>query len=279
MLEEIITAGGTMLGVALVFGVILALANRFLRVEEDPRIDVVEEKLPGSNCGACGEPGCRAFAEKIVGLEVAPSGCTVSSPEGIEAIARYLGVDAGERDKRVARLHCAGGRSSVLDLAPYEGLSTCRAAHVVGGGGRACAWGCLGLGDCVRSCTFDAIHMGPEALPIVSVDPCTACGDCVSACPLDLLEILPLSQEILVQCSSPLAGDAARASCAVACDACGRCALDAPAGAIEMRAGLPVILKPAQLDPSCTLRCPTSAIKQVVGGQFAILEIRREEAS
>lgn len=265
---DIAVAGGTMLGVAFFFGVILALANRWLRVAEDPRIDIVEEKLPASNCGACGEPGCRAFAEKVVNGDLEPSACTVSSPEGLIDIASFLGVAAGEREKRVARLHCAGGASSVRKLADYAGLSTCRGAFVVNGGGRACAWGCLGLGDCERACAFDAIYMNREELPVVLVDPCTACGDCVDACPVDLFTIMPVSHRVIVQCQSPLTGDAARASCAVACDACARCELDAPKGAIEMRRGLPVILDPEVVGKKCTLRCPTGAIKEVVGAQF-----------
>jgi Na+-translocating ferredoxin:NAD+ oxidoreductase RNF subunit RnfB len=267
-LNEIATAGGIMFGVALTFGVILAIANRKLKVYEDPRIDDVEGMLPGSNCGACGQPGCRAFAEQVVVGKQQPSGCTVSSPDGIGAIAEYLGVEAGAQNKRVARLHCAGGKSNVRRLAEYEGLSSCRAAFVVNGGGGACSWGCLGLGDCDVACTFDAIQMNDEALPVVDVDKCTACGDCVDACPLDLFRIEPLSADIIVQCNSPLAGSEATAACAVACDACGRCALDAPKDAIVMKGGLPVVQDAARCDITCTLRCPTGAIQQVVGNQF-----------
>jgi electron transport complex protein RnfB len=267
-LSEIATAGGIMFGVALTFGVILAIANRKLRVYEDPRIDDVEKMLPGTNCGACGRPGCRAFAESVVTGALQPSGCSVSSADGIAAIADYLGVAAGERNKRVARLHCAGGKSSVRRLADYEGLPSCRAAFVVNGGGRACSWGCLGLADCERACTFDAISMNREALPVVDVDKCTACNDCVEACPLDLFTIEPLSNPIVVQCASPLAGAEATTVCSVACDACGRCALDAPRDAIVMKGGLPVIQAPERCDIKCTLRCPTGAIQEVTGAQF-----------
>lgn len=268
-LNEILTAGGIMFGVTATFGVILAFANRTLRVQEDPRIDEVESMLPGTNCGACGQPGCRAFAEVVVAGTEQASACTVSSPDGITAIAAFLGVDAGEREKRVARLHCAGGKSSVRRLADYQGLRSCRAAFVVNGGGRACAWGCLGMADCERACTFDAIAMNDEELPVVNVDRCTACGDCVDACPLDLFTIEPLAHPVVVQCASPLAGSAATAACSVACDACGRCALDAPPGAIEMQAGLPRLLSPSRLDAKCTLRCPTGAIQVVEAEQFA----------
>jgi Na+-translocating ferredoxin:NAD+ oxidoreductase subunit B len=265
---EIVLAGGIMLGVGLTFGIVLAVASRKLKVEEDPRIDDVEGMLPGSNCGACGQPGCRAFAECVVSGQVAPSACTVSSPEGIGDIAAYLGVDAGSREKRVARLHCAGGKSATRRLADYRGLPSCRAAFVVNGGGSACVWGCLGLADCEQACTFDAIRMNDEELPVVDVDKCTECGDCVDVCPLKLFTLEPLDQPVVVQCKSPLSGETAVQACAVACDACGRCALDAPRGAIEMKNGLPVIQDPARCDASCTFRCPTGAIQAVHGKQF-----------
>lgn len=267
-MADVLAASAIMLGVAGAFGGLLALADRFLKVEEDPRVDLVTGMLPGTNCGACGQPGCRAFAESVVEGRSVPAKCTVSTPDGIAQIASFLGVDAGESEKRVARLHCAGGRSAVKQLADYHGWSSCRAAYVVNGGGKACPWGCLGLADCERACTFGAIAMSDDALPVVDVDRCTACNDCVEICPLDLFTLEPLSIRAIVQCASPLAGDAAKALCRVACDACGRCAADAPAGAIEMEGGLPVIREPARLDPSCTYRCPTGAIQWVEGGQF-----------
>ena len=264
----IVTAGAIMLGVTSFFGVVLAVANRYMRVDEDPRIDRVEEMLPGSNCGACGQPGCRGFAEAVLAGAARPSACTVSSSEGIESIALFLGIDAGSQDKVVARLHCAGGRSSVRQIADYDGPRSCRAAFVVGGGGRACPWGCLGYADCERACGFGAIRMNDENLPVVDVDLCTACNDCVDICPLDLFVLERLAEPLIVQCSAPLAGETARAACRVACDACGRCALDAPEGAIVMEGNLPVIQDPARTGPECTYRCPTGAIRWVTGDQF-----------
>lgn len=263
-------ATAIMTGLGVFFGIGLAVAHRFLHVEEDPRIDIIEEMLPSSNCGACGEAGCRAFAEQLIGGGKSPSGCTVSTSENIDSIAAFLGVDAGQQEKRVARLHCAGGLSSARQIAEYEGYKSCRAAHLVGGGGKGCAWGCLGLEDCMIACGFDAIKMNAEGLPVVNIDKCTACGDCVDACPRFLFDIMPLAHSLIVQCAAPLEGEQARSICTVACDACSRCAQDAAANLITMRNNLPVIDYSAggPALPSATYRCPTGAIQWVEHGQF-----------
>lgn len=270
-MNGILLAAVIMGGLGAFFGLVLAVANRFLKVEEDPRIDIVEELLPGSNCGACGQPGCRAFAEALVGGREQPSGCTVSSPDGVEAIAGFLGVAAGERVKVVARLHCAGGLGRAREMADYEGFESCRAAALVAGGGKKCSWGCLGLADCSVACDFDAIRMNEDRLPVVDVDACTACGDCVEICPRDLFDLMPIDQHLIVQCSAPLAAAEARALCKVACDACGRCAQDAEPGLIAMKNNLPVIDREhgVRETADATARCPTGAIRWVTGEQFA----------
>ena len=279
-MTQILTSAAIMAGLGLFFGTVLALAYRYLKVEEDPRIEEVEALLPGSNCGACGEPGCRALAEKIVAGAVAPAKCTVSSPAGIEAIADFLGVAAGDQEKVVARLHCAGGTGRAFRIAAYEGLETCRAAHLVGGGGLECTWGCLGLADCALACTFDAIEMNALKLPEVVPELCTACGDCVDACPRGLFELLPVSHRLIVQCRAPLAADEARRVCQVACDACGRCAADAPAGLVRMADNLPVVDYAAMTGPvdpeaarAATWRCPTGAIRWIEWRQLAELDV------
>jgi Na+-translocating ferredoxin:NAD+ oxidoreductase RNF subunit RnfB len=275
-MSEVLVAGAIMAGLGFLLGAVLAFAYRFLRVPEDPRQQRVEQLLPSTNCGGCGEPGCRAFAEALIAGKRQPSGCTVSSQEAIAAIAGFLGVDAGTLDRKVARLHCAGGKAQAVQIAAYEGFGNCRAAHVTGGGGKGCSWGCLGLADCQVACTFDAIAMNDNGLPVVAIDKCTACGDCVTACPRDLFELLPLRQPLLVQCRVPLAGEAARQLCAVACDACGRCVQDAPEGLIRMVDNLPVIDYASTVDagPSPTFRCPTGSIQFVPKGQFAAAEVR-----
>lgn len=260
-MATVATAVAIMSGLGVLFAAVLAGAQKLFRVEEDPRLEALTDLLPGSNCGACGAPGCAGFAEELIAGKLSPGACTVTDAETLEEVAAILGVEVGAADKRVARLKCAGGNDSVRTNATYEGIESCRAAVLVDGGGRACPYGCLGLGDCKVSCGFDAIQMSEEGLPVVEPEACTACGDCVEACPLDLFVIEPLSRKLFVQCSSPITGDAAREQCRVACDACGRCAADAP-DLIKMKDGLPVIHweRDLEAEPRATWRCPTGAI-------------------
>lgn len=247
-------------GLTLLLAVMLVIANRKLYVYEDPRIDVVEDLLPHANCGACGFPGCRPFADALVAEKVLPGKCTVSSEEGRQKIADYLGVSLGNEEKQVARLACAGGINVARNKASYKGLKTCRAASLVSGGGKGCFWGCLGFGDCMEVCDFDAIHMDEHALPVVDIDKCTACGDCVEICPKDLFSLEPLSHQLWVACKNLEKGDEILEDCQVACTACGRCAMDAPGELIVMKNNLPVVNYSLDQQMEPIQRCPTGAI-------------------
>jgi electron transport complex protein RnfB len=263
---SIVTLGG----VAFTFAVLIAVTHRKFRVWEDPRIDAVANMLPNSNCGACGLAGCRAFAESLVQGSIQPAQCTVMGEGDRADVAAFLGVDVGEATKRVARLLCAGGCDVAPQLAEYRGHQTCKAAAAIAGGGKACAWGCLGYGDCEVVCDFDAIYMNQARLPVVIPELCTACGDCVETCPKDLFTLMPMDYKLIVQCKNLLEGDAATTVCRVACNACGRCALDAAPGVVEMVGGLAVVdyTRNDAAGPEATARCPTGAIVWVEGAQF-----------
>ena len=245
----------------LILASMLILANKRLYVYEDPRIDDVEEMLPHANCGACGYPGCRPFAEALVNGDVLPGKCTVSSEEGRMGIANYLGVALGAEDKIVARLACAGGTNVARNRANYQGMSTCRAASLVSGGGKGCFWGCLGHGDCFDVCDFDAITMDEHSLPVVDVDKCTACGDCVEICPKGLFSLQPLNHRLWVACKNLEMGDDVLEECQVACTACGKCAMDAPGNLISMVNNLPLVDYSKQHNTQKPIqRCPSGAI-------------------
>lgn len=280
---SIVIAGGFMALLGISLAAVLAIANRRLYVYEDPRIDEVEEMLPHANCGACGKPGCRPFAEATVLKGADPALCTVNSKEMTQSIADLLGVELGQHEKRVARLACAGGAHVAYFRAEYKGLKSCRAAAVVAGGGKGCTWGCLGLGDCERACEFDAIHMNKYGLPVVDEDKCVACSDCVDVCPKDLFELHPISHRLWVACKSLSMEDEAEQDCEVACTGCARCSADAPEGLITLQDNLAVIdySKNELASKVAIERCPTGAIvwlekKRAVRGERAKKVVRME---
>ena len=261
-MNGLLVAGGLMAVLGLGLSSVLALANKRLHVYEDPRIDEVDDLLPQANCGACGFPGCRAFAEALVAGAASPAQCTVSSAEAVAEIAALLGIEAGRRQKRVARVACAGGNHVARDIARYRGIETCRAATLVSGGGKGCPWGCLGFGDCAAACLFDAITMDGHDLPVVDEDKCTACGECVVVCPKDLFSLHDEAHRLWVACSNRQLGKEARAHCDVACIGCSRCVKDAAEGLIHMEDNLAVVdyskNEGASLD--AIQGCPTGAI-------------------
>jgi Na+-translocating ferredoxin:NAD+ oxidoreductase RNF subunit RnfB len=256
----ILTALAALGGLTLILALALVIANRKLYVYEDPRIDQVEDMLPHANCGACGYPGCRPFAEALVKGNALPGKCTVSSEEDQAAVARFLGVSLGAEEKQVARLACAGGNNVAVRKAQYQGMESCGAASLISGGGKGCFWGCLGYGDCEKVCDFDAIVMDEHGLPLVDEEKCTACGDCVEICPKDLFSLQPVSHQLWVACKSLDAGDSVLEDCEVGCTACGKCAMDAP-GVISMENNLPVIDYAGDHQVRAAIeRCPTGAI-------------------
>lgn len=269
VLSEVLIAVSAMIGLGGLLAVMLAVANRKLYVFVDPRIGQVETLLPGNNCGACGQPGCQAFAEEVVAGNISPGNCTPSSEEVREQIAEMLGVAVGGEEKQVARLACAGGVNVARQRARYLGLGTCQGANLVAGGGKGCAWGCLGLGDCMRVCIFDAIVMNPFDLPVVDEQLCTACGDCVEVCPKDLFSIHPVSHRLWVSCKNEAFGDEAEQECEVACTACGLCAQDAPEGVVRMVDNLAVVDYDLNLRTTREIiqRCPTGAIVWLSGSR------------
>jgi electron transport complex protein RnfB len=280
-MTNILIAVAFMASLGLLLAYVLVLANRRLYVYEDPRIDEVEEMLPHANCGACGTAGCRDFAEKLVGGVVKPGKCTVNSADMNQFIANFLGVDLGSEEKIVARLACAGGSNVAKRYGDYKGVDSCRASTLINGGGKGCLWGCLGHGDCARVCEFDAITMNRNDLPEVDADLCTACGDCVDICPRDLFELVAQSQHLWVACKNLEKGEKAEKECIVACNGCGRCAMDAPESLISIVDNLAVIdvSKNKLASPVAIERCPTGAIvwlqDGVLKGREAVRVIRK----
>ncbi len=260
-LRSIITAFVFMGGLTALLAGILALVNSRFFVKEDKRIELVENMLPHTNCGACGYPGCHAFAEALIKQQTLPGQCNVSPIDAKKQIAEFLNIAVGQTEKVVARLACSGGDNVAHRRANYIGLPSCQAATQLCGGSKVCTWGCLGFGDCEAVCDFDAIKMSMGNLPQIDETLCTGCGDCVKTCPKDLFSLEPISYRLWVACKNQEAGDLLLDSCEVACTACGRCAMDAPEGLIVMNNNLPLIDYTLPHETQVPLqRCPTGAI-------------------
>ena len=158
----VVVSMGAMVGLAVLFALVLAAANRRLQVQEDTRVSQIMELLPGANCGACGYASCRMMAEALVKGEAAPQGCAMAGADAQAHIAAVLGVENQAREvrrKRYARVWCGAELNQRHRVAIYQGEATCQAAHLTAGGGMVCPYGCLGYGDCVASCPFNALSL------------------------------------------------------------------------------------------------------------------------
>jgi len=248
----------------LLFSIGLSFAYQKLKVEEDPKVEAISEVLPQANCGGCGYSGCRAFAEAVAKGKAETTGCPVGGEEVSQKIAEIMGTEAGKTVKKVARVHCRGNTEAAREKGTYLGITTCHAAHIIGGN-KQCVYGCLGFDDCVKACPFDAIHMGEEGLPVVDDDKCTACGKCVDACPRNIIDLQPISQNIIVFCRSLDGGAAAKKACKNACISCGICVRACPE-AIVLENNLAVIKDYNNIDPEkipAIEKCPTDAIGRI----------------
>lgn len=259
-ISNILTPVAAMAALGLIFGLGLAYALKIFGVKLDPKIFKILSFLPGSNCGACGKPGCAGFAEALAKGEAIPSGCVVSNAEARGSIARLLGLEAGEKLKTVAVNLCNGGRRA-KDKYIYRGIQSCKAATLQFGGMKECVFGCLGLADCVKACPFGAITMSVDELPVVDEERCTACGKCVKACPKGLYTLQADACKYYVRCSSKDPGGMTMKVCLSGCIGCMKCVKACPEGAAAVSSNL------SRIDPAkcqnigkCFEVCPTKVI-------------------
>ena len=219
----VVVAAIVLFGLTLIFATLLGVAKEKLHVDEDPRIAEITEELPAANCGGCGYAGCADFAKAVVEQRAKCDGCPVGGSDTADKIAEILGVEVVQTAPYRPVIRCGAKADQKLGMVPYEGVETCVEANVVGVT-QACIYGCLGYGDCVGACTFDALHM-IEGRPVVNYDNCTGCGACVKVCPRDLIEMIPFKQAVMlvVACANKEPTKAVRAVCKVGCIGCKLC--------------------------------------------------------
>ena len=268
---DILIAIAILGGLGLVFGLVLAAASKVFYVETDPRLDQLNECLPGANCGGCGFAGCGAYAEAVLKGEAPVGKCASGGNEAAKAMAAIMGVEAGEVTRKVALVRCSGARTYDAEgnltkgakmKAPYEGFHDCLAASKVGGSGPlSCKFGCLGYGSCTKVCKYGAISV-KNGVAVVDEDLCVGCMACAQVCPRKIITAVEPSQNVIIACNSLAKGAVTNRACTIGCIGCGKCMKNCPSGAITITNNL------AQIDSSkctncgeCAKVCPKGLIK------------------
>ena len=256
--------------IGLIAALVLYFTSKKFAVKEDPRIGQVNEVLPGANCGGCGFPGCGGMASACVKAADAGSleglNCPVGGQPVMEKVAAILGMKVEASAPKLAVVRCNGTCENRPRTVIYDGVKSCRIANTTCMGETACAYGCLGCGDCVNACQFDAIKMNEETgLPEVDSTRCTACGACAKACPRNIIEIRVVKgakkMGVVVECMNKDKGAVAMKACKVACIGCQKCVKVCAFDAVHVENNL------AYIDPEkcrncrkCEQECPKKTI-------------------
>ena len=256
--------------IGLIAALVLYFTSKKFAVKEDPRIGQVNEVLPGANCGGCGFPGCGGMASACVKAADAGSleglNCPVGGQPVMEKVAAILGMKVEASAPKLAVVRCNGTCENRPRTVIYDGVKSCRIANTTCMGETACAYGCLGCGDCVNACQFGAIKMNEEtSLPEVDSTKCTACGACAKACPRNIIEIRVVKgakkMGVVVECMNKDKGAVAMKACKAACIGCQKCVKVCAFDAVHVENNL------AYIDPEkcrncrkCEQECPKKAI-------------------
>ena len=279
---EVLIAIGILGGLGLIFGLVLAAASKLFYVETDPRLDALNECLPGANCGGCGYAGCGAYAEAVLTGKADIGLCNSGGNECAQAMAKIMGVEAGEIKRKVALVRCSGYR--VVDSegnkqgsklkAEYEGFKDCLAASKVGGNGPlACKFGCLGFGNCVSACKYNAIRI-VDGVAKVDSRKCTGCMACAEACPRKLIIPVEYGTNVYIACNSHAKGAVTVRGCSQGCIGCGICTKICPHEAIHVENNLAVIdYEKCTACGLCAAVCPKKLITSPVETPEEILAI------
>jgi electron transport complex protein RnfB len=228
----------SILGLAI--GVLLSVASRIFAVKVDPKIEEIAKVLPGSNCGACGYAGCRAYAEALLS-GANPGLCAPGGEDTAKNIAELVGIKGFEVTSKKAAILCGAGKALCELRSQYRGERTCRAETITAGGSSACAYGCLAHGDCVIVCPVNAMSFNGNMPPKIDRNKCIGCGKCVKACPRNIIILEDEGHRTFVLCSSGDKGPFVKKICKVGCIACRICVKDVPGGTMTMEGRIPKV--------------------------------------
>jgi electron transport complex protein RnfB len=228
-------------------------------------VETVNACLPGINCGSCGFAGCAEYAREIV-LRGAPiDQCKPGGHATLAKLSAVMGLTAHAAERQVAIVLCKGDNTAAKRNALYNGLCDCIAAQQVGGNGKDCRYGCMGLASCARACPVNAIEIR-NGLAIVHPGLCIGCGKCVGTCPRKLIKLVPESRFIHVLCSSHDRGPDVKQACNVGCIACTLCVKAVGSQGISMQNNLAVVDYGVPVTNEDTVaKCPAHTIEKRLG--------------
>lgn len=243
---------------------VLTIASKFMAVEVNQRTTELRNALPGANCGACGYPGCDQYANVLNEDEtVALNLCTPGGEKTIALISDILGRKAEALQPMIAVVKCSGTFDKTEYVMDYYGMQSCSANKLFYRGRGACPDVCLGYGDCVRACPFDAIVL-EKGIARVNEQKCVGCKVCVATCPSKLIKMVPTDKCVVVGCSNQDKGSWTNKICKIGCIACKLCEKDCPSDAIKVVDNL------AEIDynkctncMACIEACPKKVIRKL----------------